>query len=114
MISQQDLQEYLTLVANQEKLKEFTDRFKRALDTKEEVEPGNLALKVTKSMNKSTKWKVVVDRIVEAHPEVKDLAVTLETANTHTHDSYRVEVVPALNGRTAIYKDTSQQGVNNG
>ena len=104
VMTQQELRRILELEKASDELSNLKEKAKVAFETKATVEHGPLALKVTKSHNKSTPWKGVTERIKEKHTEIAQEVEDTATLLTKPKPSFKVEVVPAVpETETAIY-----------
>ena len=99
MVGQKELSAYASLKAEADKIEgqinALRSRLIGAYRSGEEVEDGRLILKVTiNDEAERTAWKPVVERIGEAHPELRGAITQIVKANTITAPYERVEVKP--------------------
>jgi len=99
MVMQMELQEWVTVKCEMEKLDAvlaaLKDRFAQAARDNEEVEQGSLSLKVTQVAKDSTSWAKVYERIVELHPELAGAMKGIEVKFTKKVEYPLVAVLPA-------------------
>jgi len=106
VVSQSELTRYLELSAGSVELKTLIDRLKGAIDKMEDVETGNLGLRVIKNGGTSRSWKDVMTVIATRHPEITQNEIDLvATAKAKPTTSYEVEIYPAINGNCKDYQD---------